>query len=188
MQTTYPPTPTSPTWLSQIQVRRLVQADLPALEWGGEFTHFRRLYSEIYQSAMRGKAILWVADLQGRGVIGQLFVQLNSSRPELADGSARAYIYGFRIQMLFRGFGVGTRMLQTAEADLQRRGFRHVTLNVGQDNPNARRLYERLGYQVVAEEPGIWSYHDENGQRHEVHEPAWRMEKRLGIPPHVNFR
>lgn len=188
MQSHYPPSPASPIWLSQIQIRRLIQSDLPALEWGGEFAHFRRLYAEIYHSALRGKAVLWVADLLGNGVIGQLFVQLNSSRPELADGSARAYVYGFRIQALYRGFGVGTNMLHTAEADLFRHGFRFVTLNVGRDNPRARRLYERLGYQMVAEEPGVWSYLDEKGQRHEVHEPAWRMEKRLAASPDVNFR
>jgi len=52
-------------------------------------------------------------------------------------------------------------------------------LNVSRDNLDARRLYERLGYRVVAGDPGRWSYLDEHGIRHDVNEPAWRMEKKL---------
>jgi ribosomal protein S18 acetylase RimI-like enzyme len=54
-----------------------------------------------------------------------------------------------------------------------------VTLNVAKDNPRARALYERLGYRVVDQDPGIWSYIDHNGRRQTMIEPAWRMEKTL---------
>lgn len=166
-------------WLPRVIVRRMIQTDLPALEWGGEFAHFRRLYRDIFNNAAKGKAMLWVADLQGVGVIGQLFVQISSARPELADGLTRGYIYGFRIQALYRGVGLGTYMMQIAEADLVGRGFYWMTLNVAKENWRARQLYERLGYVVVGSEAGQWSYMDEKGIRQEVHEPAWRMEKRL---------
>lgn len=166
-------------WLARVIIRRMIRSDLPALEWGGEFAHFRRLYRDIFNNAAKGKATLWVADLQGVGVIGQLFVQISSARPELADGLTRGYIYGFRIQPLFRGNGLGTQMMDIAEADLSNRGFYWVTLNVAKENWRARRLYERLGYAVIGSEEGKWNYMDEKGIRHEVHEPAWRMEKRL---------
>lgn len=177
--TTSSVTSTAP-WLARVRIRTLVRDDLPGLEWGGEYAHFRRLYAEVYQSAVQGRAVLWVAELQGKGIIGQLFVQLVSARSELADGATRAYIYGFRVQPAHRSQGVGTRMMQAAEDDLRRRGFRWVTLNVGVDNPAARRLYQARGYHVIGSEPGNWSYIDEKGQRQEVHEPAWRMEKSLG--------
>jgi ribosomal protein S18 acetylase RimI-like enzyme len=122
---------------------------------------------------------LWVAELAGAGVIGQVFVQLTSGRKELADGVQRAYVYGFRVRPEYRNCGIGERMLKTLENDLARRRFQWVTLNVGRDNPNAQRFYERHGYRVVASEPGRWSYLDDEGERHEVHEPAWRMEKSL---------
>lgn len=173
---------TTPEWLAQIQVREVTEADLAALEWDGEYTHFRRLYEEIFKSAGQGKAVLWLAEIPGQQVIGQLFVQLASNRTELADGFRRAYIYGFRIKELYRGQGLGTFMLQIAENDLTARGFRWVTLNVGRDNPKARQLYERCGYKVVAAEAGEWSYLDHRGERQFVHEPAWRMEKRLAYP------
>jgi ribosomal protein S18 acetylase RimI-like enzyme len=165
--------------LAQVQIRRLSKADLPALEWDGEYTRFRRLFAETYQSAVKGRAVLWVADLPGNGLVGQIFVQLNSARLELADGKTRAYIYAFRVRQPFRGAGLGTRLLLNAEIDLVQRGYRWVTLNVGRDNPNAQRLYERHGYRIVASEPGIWHYYDDKGQRREVNEPAWRMEKKI---------
>jgi ribosomal protein S18 acetylase RimI-like enzyme len=165
--------------IDSVLVRLIRDDDLPALEWDGEYTHFRRLYREIYQSVRLGKALMWVADLPATGVIGQVFVQLDSARKELADGNTRAYVYGFRVKSPFRSLGVGGRMLQTIEGDLAARHFAWVTLNVGRDNPDARRFYERHGYRIVAAEPGRWSYLDEDNQRHEVHEPAWRMEKPL---------
>ena len=163
----------------QLIVRQVTQNDLQALEWDGEYRHFRRLYRDIYHSSCQGKAVLWVGDLEDEGVIGQVFVQLDSARKELADGVSRAYIYGFRVQPKYRRLGIGGRMLQTAEQDLSHRSFQLATLNVGRENLDARRFYERYGYQVVAAEPGRWSYLDDRGNRHEVHEPAWRMEKHL---------
>jgi ribosomal protein S18 acetylase RimI-like enzyme len=164
---------------SAIIIRHLQKSDLPALEWNGEYTHFRRLFEASHYSASQGRSILWVVEKYKTGIIGQLFIQLYSPRPELADGVTRAYIYGFRIQPAYRGKGIGTRLLKNAEDDLIKRGFQWVTLNVGRDNLQALRLYERCGYKIVAPEPGIWSYQDHEGKYHEVNEPSWRMEKRL---------
>jgi ribosomal protein S18 acetylase RimI-like enzyme len=173
--------------LDQVKIRVATQQDLPGLEWNGEYTHFRRLYAQAFHRAQEGHAVLWIADLPEIHVVGQLFVQLESHRNELADGNHRAYIYGFRVRPPFRGQGIGTLLMQTAEFDLKNRGFQWVSLNVGRDNPRALQLYERLGYHVVAAEPGFWSYLDDHGRLREVHEPAWRMEKDIskinGNPP-----
>jgi len=171
-----------PDWLSQVEIRLLVRQDLPALEWDGEYTHFRRLYRDIYQGFCKGKALMWVADLHGVGIIGQVFVHLQSARRELADGVTRAYVYGFRVRSRYRDFGIGTRLLQTIENDLAMRRFSWITLNVARQNVDARRFYERYGFFIVAPEPGRWSYLDEQGRRREVNEPAWRMEKRIEKP------
>jgi len=165
--------------LSQLVIRLAGEADLPALEWDGEYTHFRRLYADVYYGVVHHDALMWIAELPGQGLIGQLFISLISSRPELADGRLRAYVYGFRVKPAYRSQGIGTVMMQTVERDLYQRGFRRVTLNVGKENNAARRLYERLGYRVVGSEPGRWSYLDDKGRRQDVHEPAWRMEKLL---------
>lgn len=168
-----------PDWLSRVRIRLMQRTDLPALEWEGEFTHFRRLFADTYARYEDGGAVLWVAEFPNELLIGQLFVQLNSERPELADGATRAYVHGFRIRPAYRRGGLGTLMMAIVEDDLFRRGFRMVSLNVARVNYKAQRLYDRLGYRVVAAEPGEWSYIDQNDMLRYVSEPAWRMQKTL---------
>ncbi len=167
------------SWVKNVVVRNLVSADLPGLEWDGEFTHFRRVYAEAYQRAQRGLSVLWVADLPTKGIIGQVFIQLICDRLELADGQQRAYLYSFRVRPDYRSSGLGSRILQAVENDLRLREFEMITLNVAKDNIRAQQMYERRGYRIVAHEPGVWSFVDDCGEWHQVEEPAWRMEKHL---------
>lgn len=164
---------------TQVIIRHVQEQDIPDLEWQGAYSHFRRLYQEVFQAAQRREAVLWMAEAPGIGLIGQLFVQLLSAQNELADGYTRAYIFGFRIRPSYRGKGVGSRMLIQVEGDLLRRGYRSAILNVNQDNHLALKFYSRHGYEIVGSEAGRWSYIDQFGQRQVVNEPAWRMEKRL---------
>jgi ribosomal protein S18 acetylase RimI-like enzyme len=157
-----------------LRIRAAMRVDLPALEWGGELKHFHRLFGDAYERVERDEAFIYIAELPEVGLIGQLFLSFCSGRPELSDGVSRGYIYGVRVRPEYRNRGVGTQLM---------RGFSKATLNVGRDNPKAQRLYERLGYRVVAAENGRWSYEDENGLRREVYEPAWRMEKLLHNHP-----
>ncbi len=169
-----------PDWLERTQIREARRTDLSAMEWEGEYTRFRHVYGLVYERSVEGKAVLWVADLAGVGLLGQVFVQLvTSDRYELADGKTRAYVHSFRVRPAYRGAGLGTRLMNQVEEDLARRGFSLVCLNVGQENEGARRLYERLGYHVADTDAGEWSYYDEKGILREVKEPGWKMEKRL---------
>jgi ribosomal protein S18 acetylase RimI-like enzyme len=163
----------------QIVIRRVIKRDLPALEWEGEFSHFRHLFSEAYRLQELGDVLMWVVDLPDFGIIGQLFIQLYGPNQIQTSKTKYAYIYGFRIRPDYRGMGIGSRLLKTVESDLIQRDFKRVSLNVARDNEAARRLYEREGFRVVAPEPGIWSYLDDQGRRRFVHEPAWRMEKNI---------
>jgi ribosomal protein S18 acetylase RimI-like enzyme len=166
--------------MNPVFIRQADKDDLLNLEWNGEYSHFRRLYADTYMMVEQGSALIWIAEVNGSGLIGQCFVSLKRNRPELADGIVRAYIYGFRVKPEYRNEGIGSRIMQTIENDLKKRGFQQVALNVGQDNHDARRFYERLGYLVVGADPGFWSYIDDKGKRIDIHEPAWRMVKYLG--------
>ena len=140
-------------YLEMLVIRKITHDDLPDLEWEGEFKHFRRLYINAFQNQQNGTAVLWVAELPKAGIIGQVFVQLSGSRPELADGQFRAYIYSVRIKRLFRNLGIGTKIMRHAEQDILQRGYSFATLNVGKQNVKARRFYHRLGYQMMASAP-----------------------------------
>jgi ribosomal protein S18 acetylase RimI-like enzyme len=170
-----------PDWLDRVRIRHAEKADLPEMEWDGEYSRFRRIYAEVYRRSQRGLAVMWVADLSCVGVIGQVFVQLISeARLELADGCNRAYVHSFRVLSAYRRAGLGAWLMEVVEADLLRRGYHEITLNVTRTNAGARRLYERLGYYVTDSDPGRWSYFDENNIIRHVHEPGWRMIKEIG--------
>jgi ribosomal protein S18 acetylase RimI-like enzyme len=178
-QATAPESSQRPEWLDQVIIRRLRQVDLPDLEWDGEYTRFRKLYQSALERSQMGQSVLWVAEHQGRGVIGQLFIQLDSDVTELADGVTRAYLYAFRIRPEYRCEGLGSFMMELSESDLIRRSFSVITLNVTQDNLDAIRLYERRGYHITGPDAGEWSFPDHEGVWHTVKEPSWRMEKIL---------
>ncbi len=165
--------------LDDVIVRQVRKDDLPALEWEGEYKHFHNLYADTYARMLKGLTVMWVAELPTRGIIGQVFLQLICDRPELADGWQRAYLFSLRIRPEYRNLGLGTKIIQTLEEYVIEKRFSRLTLNVGKDNPDALRLYKRLGFQVVGEEPGTWSYIDDKGIWQTVREPSWRMEKLL---------
>ena len=172
--------PTQAQWLTAVKIRLAAQSDLLALEWDGEYLHFRRVYARAFERARRGQALMWVAESAAGQLIGQLFLLLKSDTDlDMADGRRRAFIHSFRVRPPFRRGGLGSRLIQWAEADLVERGFRWVSLHVANENQPAIRFYERCGYQRIAPVTGEWSYQDHEGVVRHVVEPGWRMGKML---------
>ena len=64
-----------------------------------------------------------------------------------------------------RGLGVGSRLMERAEQQASALGLRGTSLIVSDANRDARRLYERLGYESVASRPMVreqWRNEGEN--------------------------
>ena len=158
------------------RIRPATEADLVALEWGGEYRRFRRLYRTALEEAKRGERVLLVAEVQA-GVVGQIFVQLGGAfaGQPLSSG----YLYAFRVRPEYRNMGLGTGLVAEAEAVLQEKGFTQVVIAVAKDNARALRLYERLGYSRFGEDPGQWSYIDDRGKIQDIVEPAFLLAKPL---------
>ncbi|AXK47318.1 GNAT family N-acetyltransferase [Brachybacterium saurashtrense] len=77
-----------------------------------------------------------------------------------------------------RGHGVGTALM--AEAERRARPADRLRLNVGLDNPAARRLYERLGYRPTGElQTTTYDYVDACGVTRAATETSEWMEKHL---------
>ena len=167
--------------VDKIVIRTLREAELPALEWEGVYTQYRRVYRQTYEDALRGQRIMLVA-VSGQRLVGQVFIQLSSTETRYADGYSRAYLYSLRVRPELQGQGLGTRLLSTAEAMLRSRGYTTAVIAAGKDNPGAFRLYERLGYRSFADDPGVWYFQDVNGVQQVIEEPCWVMEKDL-YPP-----
>jgi len=164
--------------VDKIVIRTLRETELPALEWEGAYTQFRRVYRQTFEDALRGQRVMLVA-VSGARLVGQVFIQLSSTETRYADGYSRGYLYSLRVRPELQGQGLGTRLLSSAEATLRARGFTTAVIAAGKDNPGAFRLYERLGYRSFADDPGVWYFQDVNGVQQLVEEPCWVMEKRL---------
>ena len=95
-----------------IRIRQAREADLPGMEWDGEYAHFRRLYRQHYQNSRGGNTLIWVAENQEGKIIGQVFLLLLSAYPEMADGIHRAYMFSFRIRPEYRNNGLGGHLIR----------------------------------------------------------------------------
>lgn len=169
----------SNNYLKNMRVREAVESDLREMEWEGAYKRYRRVYLDVFDRTLKGQAVMWVVDLPSFGLIGQGFVQFKMTDASCANGSTRAYLHSFRVRPALRGQGIGTALMDFIEDDLVQRGFQELTLNVSKENPDAIRLYQRLGYRVLKHISGSWSYFDEKGKlQHEV-DPGYRLIKTL---------
>lgn len=163
-----------------VRIRQAQEEDLRGMEWDGEYAHFRHLYRQHFQNSLSGSTLIWVVENEVGKIVGQVFLMLLSSQSELADGIHRAYLFSFRLKPVYRNQGLGGFMLEFLENYLVGRGFDTLRINVARENSRARHMYERHGYQVVGTEEGRWRYRDQNNQWQAVHEPAWRLMKKIG--------
>ena len=168
----------SPAPALSAAIRRLQEVDLPGLEWSPDQVRYRRMFRSAYEDMRVGTRSLWVG-VADRQVVGRLFIQWNSSDLRYADGVNRAYLYALRVHPAWQGQGVGTRLIAAAERELCDRRFSVATLAVGQANEAAFRLYQRLGYVIFGEDPGVWYFTDDRGSLQREEERSWLLEKRL---------
>lgn len=126
-----------------------------------------------FARAQRGESIYLVAWVAGTPV-GSGEVLLDEAHagevPELRN---------LHVEPAFQGRGAGTRVIAAAEAACLRLGFAALAVGVATDNPGARRLYERCGYEGTGElTTTTYTYVDRTGE-HQATETDERLIKRL---------
>ena len=159
-------------------IRHGREEDLPALEWEGEFARYRAVYRAAWDDVRRGERALLVAESENR-IVGQIFIHFASPWPVPGADRPAGYLYAFRVRPSHRGRGIGRSLLREAEWTLAAGGATHAVIAVATDNLDARRLYERMGYAWLADDPGTWSYRDDTGLSRKVLEPAHLLVKEL---------
>ncbi|HVC15988.1 MAG TPA: N-acetyltransferase [Rhodanobacter sp.] len=85
------------------------------------------------------------------------------------QGSTVARLYSLATQPAARGKGIGTALVEAAEATARQRRCRTLRLEVRADNAAAIALYERQGFQRIG---FLESYYEDGAD-------GWRYEKRL---------
>jgi ribosomal protein S18 acetylase RimI-like enzyme len=157
------------------RVRLCREADLRDLEWFGALRSHRRLIEDAYRRQREGTNWMLVADVRGFPV-GQLWVDLAAKRDA-------GLLWAFRVMTPFKGLGLGTALLGTAERMLARARIEQVEVGVEPWNRGALRLYRRAGFRVVGEEVVSYETYAENGE-HARHMLDVRvLRKRLPTAP-----
>lgn len=147
-------------------IRACTAADvelLAALEPAGK--NYAR---STFRRQERGECVLLVAWL-GSTPVGSGELEWGAV-PELKN---------LRVAERWRGRRIGTALIRAAEQ--QSAPVEAMEIGVGQDNPGARRLYERLGYAPTGRSE-TFSYHyiDDQGVRQAATEAVDYLRKRLG--------
>lgn len=160
-----------------VLVRACRADDLTRLEWFGLYTHHREIFETAFARHLRGENIMLVADLKGFPA-GQAWIDLTKHQPQQIG-----YIWAVRVFPVLRDLGIGTLLMEAAEQVLVQRDVAVAEVGVEKDNPDARRLYERLGYVMHHSLSEEYGYTRPDGVRgwHVVEQ--WILRKQLEQTP-----
>lgn len=86
----------------------------------------------------------WIAERDGQ-ILGSLFL--------VHDDAETARLRLLYIEKAARGMGLATKLLEKAAQFAREKNYRRLRLFTTSENIAARRIYERLGYVKLAEEP-----------------------------------
>lgn len=99
---------------------------------------------------------------------------------ERAEFPGLLHLYALAVEPRSQNRGIGSTLIRAVEEEAQKRGLGGVYLGVANDNTNARRLYERLGY-IEEGRPFVsrWTWRGNDGSVREVVELVHRLFKRF---------
>ena len=141
-------------------VRQLAIGDLRAdevagLRWSGNPAHLRSVAAALDRAAQGLEDYLVV-----RAPAGQPVAKM---RVDYTSEDDTGVFSQLATMDQLQGLGIATMLIAAAEQRVRARGLAFAALGVEDDNPRARRLYERLGYQASGRRPASWEYQDDDG-------------------------
>ena len=158
-----------------ITIRPCQRSDLQDLEWFGMFSQMREVSLSAFSRYEWGEIMMFVAETN-QFPVGQVWVDLVKLRAD-----SIGVIWALRVMPPLHNFGIGSRLIATAESLLRNQGYEIAELGVEKTNPHAKRLYERLGYRVVKDNIEEWDFITPDGQSVHMVADEWIMSKRLGV-------
>ena len=139
----------------QLAVGDLRDDDLADLAWSGNPAHLRSVAAAL-QRAAHGLEDYLVARAPGGQPVAKMRVDYTSE----ADAGVFSQL---AVMDALQGLGIATMLIGVGEQRVRNRGLPVAALGVEDDNPRARRLYERLGYQAAGRQHASWEVEGDDG-------------------------
>jgi ribosomal protein S18 acetylase RimI-like enzyme len=139
----------------QLAVGDLRVGDLADLAWSGNPAHLRSVAAAL-QRAAQGLEDYLVVRAPGGQPVAKMRVDY-TSEANIGVFSQLATVGPLQ------GLGIATMLIGAGEQRVRARGLAFAALGVEDNNPRARRLYQRLGYQAAARQHASWEYQDDDG-------------------------
>lgn len=121
-----------------VTFRDLEPSDLSDLDWAGGAEHLAAI-AEVLPLMVAGDAEYLVGELPNGRLVA-------AGGADLRPVPGAGVLWQLAVHPLLQGLGIGTAMVAALERRLRARGCRQARLSVEHDNPDAARLYRRLGY------------------------------------------
>jgi ribosomal protein S18 acetylase RimI-like enzyme len=139
----------------QLAVGDLRAGDLADLAWSGNPAHLRSVAAAL-QRAAQGLEDYLVVRAPGGQPVAKMRIDYTS---EAGTGVFSQLATMGPLQ----GLGIATMLIRAGEQRVRAGGMAFAALGVEDNNPGARRLYERLGYQAAGQQHASWEYEDDTG-------------------------
>src|SRR5262249_19319520 len=107
----------------------------------------REFFTDRIGRSRQGAGVLLAAWIDGT-VVGDVYLHCEAhEEPELRRALPGVPVLNhLEVTERWQRRGIGTALVHACEDAARERGFEVLLLGVGLDNPDAKRLYERLGY------------------------------------------
>lgn len=168
-----------------ITIRLAQESELELLEKTFSPRSKSRRHFERFEKQKAGEGIYLIAWHKNTPV-GHLLLEWNGPQdPSVArtiNVNKRAYLFAIRTKEEYRKKGIATKLVQISEKIAKERGYEWTGLEVGYaSNPDALRLYQKLGYRYWGRGGFIVNgeYLQEDGQKYTEFEAVVYMEKKL---------
>jgi ribosomal protein S18 acetylase RimI-like enzyme len=157
--------------LQQLAVDDLRADEVAGLTWSGNPAHLRSVAAALDRAAQGLEDYLVVRAPGGE--------PLAKMRIDYASEDGTGVFSQLATMDRLQGLGIATMLIGAAEQRVRARGLAFAALGVEDDNPRARRLYERLGYQASGRRPASWEYEDDDGVLRRYETTLTMLRKRL---------
>jgi ribosomal protein S18 acetylase RimI-like enzyme len=132
----------------RVVISDLDPTELGDLDWSGGAEHIRAVGVAL-QASFSGEVVVLRAALANGRSVGLVAVDLRT-------GGDAGLIWMLAVHERFQSLGLGSRLVKAAERRIAAAGRDISQLKVEHDNPGARALYLRLGYQERAAVLDSW--------------------------------